>query len=400
MANGNDGPFRDEGAYLTLRGTNAPPVPLAPGPLGRRHPLAVQPHHRGRHLVPMTPRTAPSSSTVASLPEHRHRVDNKPTRKYAPPTLPAWSCSTNAPAAGLPATPDRIAPDIFHCTWASPSLGQVDGRDVWSSPPATASCTGSNHFFVAADVRRLQPTSAHEKTAFPRRLLQNQASSPRACRSSGRSISTRAPPRPTWHRYNSNRRESPSNIYGMPVLHDGRLYVAGGGDWFWGKNDAWLKCYEPRGTGDLFRPRASLVLSARAAHHGHTRRPRRARLCHRRPAGVHCVDAVTGAPVWTHELKGELWASASCRWQGVRGHAPRGFLGVRRRARETGAGHPRSGCASQRHRRRGDGVLYVATMKELFAVGPRAAVGPFPRQVGVRRQDQVSRWTSTPWPGI
>ena len=33
MANGNDGPFRDEGAYMTPRGTNAPAQPLTPGPL-------------------------------------------------------------------------------------------------------------------------------------------------------------------------------------------------------------------------------------------------------------------------------------------------------------------------------------------------------------------------------
>ena len=33
LANGNDGPFRDEGAHMTPRGTNAPPQPLTPGPL-------------------------------------------------------------------------------------------------------------------------------------------------------------------------------------------------------------------------------------------------------------------------------------------------------------------------------------------------------------------------------
>src|SRR5262245_18412482 len=33
LADGNDGPFRDEGIHMTPRGTNAPPVPMQPGPL-------------------------------------------------------------------------------------------------------------------------------------------------------------------------------------------------------------------------------------------------------------------------------------------------------------------------------------------------------------------------------
>ncbi len=54
-----------------------------------------------------------------------------------------------------------------------------------------------------------------------------------------------------------NRKEGPSTIHGMPVLHKGRLYVAGGGDVWWGKRRAWLKCIDPTpptgGTGDITR---------------------------------------------------------------------------------------------------------------------------------------------------
>jgi hypothetical protein len=56
-------------------------------------------------------------------------------------------------------------------------------------------------------------------------------------------------PKTNVHRYNTNRRESPSNIYGMPVFQDGRIYVAGGGDLFWGKLSAWMKCIDARETG-------------------------------------------------------------------------------------------------------------------------------------------------------
>ena len=37
----------------------------------------------------------------------------------------------------------------------------------------------------------------------------------------------------------------------MPVFHNNRLYVAGGGDIWWGKNEAWLKCIDATRTGDI-----------------------------------------------------------------------------------------------------------------------------------------------------
>jgi hypothetical protein len=60
-----------------------------------------------------------------------------------------------------------------------------------------------------------------------------------------------AAPKKEVHKFSSNRREGPSNIYGMPVFVDGQLFVAGGGDLWWGKNEAWLKCIDATKTGDI-----------------------------------------------------------------------------------------------------------------------------------------------------
>ena len=51
-------------------------------------------------------------------------------------------------------------------------------------------------------------------------------------------------PKKNVHDYIRNRLEGPSSIMGMPVFDDGRLYVAGGGDIWWGKRQAWLKCID------------------------------------------------------------------------------------------------------------------------------------------------------------
>jgi len=116
-------------------------------------------------------------------------------------------------------------------------------------------------------------------------------------------------PKENVHRYNTNRREGPSNIYGMPVFHRNRIYVAGGGDLFWGKNEAWLKCIDAAktgditGTGEIWPYRLERhVMSTRAIHDG---------LVFIADCGrkFHCVDAGTGQAHWTHEIEGEVWAS-------------------------------------------------------------------------------------------
>jgi outer membrane protein assembly factor BamB len=116
-------------------------------------------------------------------------------------------------------------------------------------------------------------------------------------------------PKEDVHRYHRNRRESPSNIKSMPVFHEGRVYVTVGGDIWWGKNEAWLKCIDASQTGDVTTQ--AQVWSYPVNRH-----------CCTTPAidhgmafvgdcsGVlHCVDIRNGQPLWTHEGGGEIWSS-------------------------------------------------------------------------------------------
>ena len=108
----------------------------------------------------------------------------------------------------------------------------------------------------------------------------------------------------------NNRREGPSNIYGMPVALGDRMYVAGGGDWFWGKNEASVRCIRTTGQGDVSAsntlwsyPLGRHTMSTPAIANGLV-------FCADSMRTLHCIDAVTGKGVWTHELDGEVWASA------------------------------------------------------------------------------------------
>ena len=113
---------------------------------------------------------------------------------------------------GLRPDDERIAPNIFHCTWSAPSAALINGETrilfaagngiVYGFKPVTKTPTG--------------PKPANLEKVFQYDL------DPGA-------------PKTEVHRFTQNRREGPSNIYGMPVVIDGRLFIAGGGDVFWGK---------------------------------------------------------------------------------------------------------------------------------------------------------------------
>jgi outer membrane protein assembly factor BamB len=178
-----------------------------------------------------------------------------------------------------------------------------------------------------------------------------------------------AAPKTNVHRFITNRREGPSNFYGMPVFQDNRIYVAGGGDIWWGKNEAWLKCLDATRTGDITTnglvwsyPLQKHVLSTPAVYNGLVFIAD----CGR---GFHCVDAETGQPHWTHEIKGEAWASPLVADGRVYLGTRSGTFYVLAASKEKKVlstidlGHPISSTTTA-----ANGVLYVATMNRLYAV--------------------------------
>jgi outer membrane protein assembly factor BamB len=116
-------------------------------------------------------------------------------------------------------------------------------------------------------------------------------------------------PKEDVHRYIDNRHESPTNIKSMPVFHRNRVYLTCGGDIWWGKNEAWLKCIDATPTGDVTDsgelwsyPLELHCCSTPSIWNG---------LVFVADCGgnIHCVDAETGEPYWTHDLRGEIWGS-------------------------------------------------------------------------------------------
>jgi outer membrane protein assembly factor BamB len=342
MANGNDGPFKDEGGHMTPEGEK----PITPGPTDADiiwkfdlwSQAGIWPHD-GAH------------SSVLILGNHLYLntgtgVDNT-HRVIRTPDAPSLVVLDKTTGAMISREPDRIAPDIFHATWSCPAMGTLAGRETI----VFAAGNGMVYGFEP-----LPPGAAANK---PLHKLWSFYFDPAGVRTN-------------VHQFVSNRQESPSVIHGSPVVLDGRIYVAGGGDLWWGKKEEWVKCYEVSrelGAEPQLRweyPLEKHVMATPAVSEG---------MVFIGDCGgkFHCVDPTTGKAFWTHPIKGQAWGSALVAdgkvYAGTRG----GMLYVFDAARVKNLRHtiplqePMSATPVA-----ANGKLYIATAKRLLAVGNTA----------------------------
>ena len=148
-----------------------------------------------------------------------------------------------------------------------------------------------------------------------------------------------------------------------------RLYVAGGGDLWWGKRAAWLKCIDATRTGDITKtgeiwsyPLDQHVMSTPAVYNGLV-------FIADCSGKLHCLDAATGRPCWVHATKGEIWASPLVADGKV-------YLGTRRKEFLVFAASREKCLLSSIELDSpisatpvaANGTLYVATMQRLYAI--------------------------------
>jgi outer membrane protein assembly factor BamB len=351
MANGNDGPYTDEGAHMT------PYEVLAGGEKKSAERMDAGPldadilwlfnltdgagiwSHDGAHSSILIDGDCLYLNTGTG-------VDNT-HKKIRTPDAPSLVVLDKKTGRLLAREREGIAPNIFHSTWAAPSMGTVNGRDL------IFFAGGNGRIYAFEKLLEPPPAGAQPKTL---KKVWEFDFDPGA-------------PKTEVHRFNSNRRESPSNIFGMPVFVDGRIYAAGGGDIWWGKNEAWLKCIDATLTGDISTN--GLVWSYALEKHVMGTPSVWNGLVFVADIGrrFHCVDAKTGRACWTHDLRGEAWASPYVAdgkvYLGTRGGVFCVFAAAREKKVlcEVSVGSPVSGTATA-----ANGVVYVATMNRLFAL--------------------------------
>ena len=330
---------------MTPRGTNAPSKPVVPGSLDAdilwQFNLTTEVgiwSHDAAH------------SSILIHGDHLYLntgtgVDNT-HKRIRTPDAPSLVVLDKRDGRWLARDDEHMAPDTFHCTWSAPSMGGVNGRPLIFF----AGGNGIIYGFQALDGK------GHTGEVAKLKKVWQFDFDPTA-------------PKTNIHRYSTNRREGPSNIYGMPVFHQGRLYVAGGGDLFWGKNEAWLKCIDASKTGDITTsglvwsyPLERHVLSTPAIQDG---------LVFIADCGrkFHCLDLATGQPHWTHDIQGEVWGSPMVADGKVYLGTRKGEFLVFAASKEKKVlstldlGNPISATTTA-----ANGALYVATATHLYAI--------------------------------
>ena len=345
MANGNDGPYREEAAYLTLKTEAAAGNLVPPGPLDAdmlwtfdmTREVGIW-SHDGAHSSILIDGDFLYINTGTGV-DNTHRVIRTPDA----PSLVVLNKHTGRLVAR---DQEHIAPNIFHCTWSSPSLAMISGN-------RTLVFAAGNGWIYGFDPVKAAPGSGQPLALVKRWQFE---------------FDTQHPPGDI-HSFLSNRREGPSNIYGMPVIHEGRILVAGGGDWFWGKNEAWLKCFQPDAKGGFGTnslrwslPIGRHTMATPAVHDGRV-------YVTDSQYNLHCVDAATGTSLWTHDLGAEIWASALVADGKVYVGTRRGGFWTFRDSREKEVlGHvdlPSPICSTTTA---ANGTLFVATMTRIYAV--------------------------------
>ena len=123
MANGNDGPYRDEARHSVPPGADARRA--RPGRCG--HPLAVRPGSRNWACASTIPRTARVMVHGAFLYVNTSNGVDDSHKKITAPDAPSLIVLDKATGRLVATDDEHIGPSIFHCTWSSPALAEVNG---------------------------------------------------------------------------------------------------------------------------------------------------------------------------------------------------------------------------------------------------------------------------------
>jgi len=267
---------------------------------------------------------------------------------------------------------EGIGPRIFHCTWSSPALGEVSGQRLIFFGGGD----GVVYAFDALLPMQNPDSQDAQRGRFPKGEGAGQsARRVNSLRCVWRFDCDPTAPKENIHRYVGNRRESPSNIKSMPVFLGGRVYVTVGGDIWWGKHQAWLKCIDASQKGEITE--TGLLWSYPVDRHCCSTPSIHDGLVYVADCGgkVHCVDAHSGRSYWVHDAGREMWGSTLVADGKVYIGTRRGDFWV------LAAGRQKRVLSSIRLEDpvistpvAAGGTLYVATMTRLYAL-QKAAEG-------------------------
>ena len=276
QANGNDGPFKDEIAYMELQGENLA-LNEKDGDIVWRFDmlkeLDVSPHDSCGSTILYVDGLLYVNSSNAIGPGH-----SPPARPDAPTLF-----VLEAESGRLLAVDDqKICRGILHGSWCSPCYGEAGGRRL----VFFGGGDGYMYAFEALDSAR------NEKVRALKLAWKADCNPPHFRERDGKKLEYSA--------WNNNLTTGPSEPIGTPVFLDGRVYVAIGQSPLHGEGEGCLTCFDAADgkvvwrTEELNRSLATLAISKGVIYipdmAGH----------------LNAFDQETGRKLWSADLGGRV----------------------------------------------------------------------------------------------
>jgi outer membrane protein assembly factor BamB len=295
MADGNDGPFKDEGQYMA--GPTNPPLTVATDDADiiwvcdLIDQLGVCPHDVASCSILID---GPFLYTTTS-----NGVD-EPHNKCLRPDAPSYVVFDAATGRLLAKDTEDLGHKMWHCVWSPPSMGIVNGKKLVFFGGGDGWC----YAFEAL-------TEVPGKTVDLKKVWQYDCNPPHYRLRDGKPI-------PYYEgdkrkKYTTNKNDGlylgPSQIISTPVFHDGRVYVTIGQDPEHGRGKGLLHCIDASKTGDVTKAGCVWTYEAIERSIGSVAISNGLLYVADLPGRVHCLDVATGKPVWVHELKAETWST-------------------------------------------------------------------------------------------
>ena len=283
MANGNDGPFKDEAKYV-VADTGNPPAKIGPKDADiiwkydMMDELGVFPHNA-------------SNCSVLVLDDLVYACTSNGqdwTHSNIPSPLSPSFVALNKKTGEFVAEDDaHIGPRIFHGQWSSPSTGTVNGKKL-------VFFGGGDGWCYAFDPKPVKS----EDTSVLKTVWKADCNPPEYKTKDGKPI-----------RYPAA--EGPSEINATPVIYKNRIYVATGQDPEHGEGVGHLVCLDATKTGDITK--SGLLWDYKGIHRSISTvsiDPNTGLLFVGDFSGfVHCLDAENGKVYWVHDMKAHMWGS-------------------------------------------------------------------------------------------
>jgi len=332
MANGNDGPFKDEAAYL-----GTPDQPIKPGAtdgdilwrFDMRDGLGVYPRYQ-------------TSSAVLVVGDRLYATTSNSvdwTGKHIPaPNAPALVCLDKRTGKLLAEEHSGISRGTFTSNWSSPATGVFNGNPLVVFGGGDGWCYGFD-------------LDLNEVWRYD-------------CNPKGYRTGTDGKPIKYEHE------KGPSEVIATPVAVDGRVYVGIGQDPEKGDGVGAFNCIDGTKTGDVTgtgqvwqftgiqRSMSTASVADGLVYVGDF-------------AGfVYCLDAATGKELWKHDTEGRMWGSTLLADGKVYAGNENGVLTVLAAGKEPKkVGEIDFGSTLYSTPVAANGTLYVATDKHLYAIG-------------------------------